>query len=60
MKFENSITIYTTEDAKKKENKPKQNRKSSCPSCEIREIKNNKLFDVEIYNDYINKGEDKE
>jgi hypothetical protein len=38
MKLENSIIIYATEDAKNKIKEPKKNKKSSCPSCELKNI----------------------
>jgi hypothetical protein len=55
MKLENSIVVYATKEAKEKRKEPKQKKRTSCPSCEIREIKKDDLFDVEIKYDYINK-----
>jgi hypothetical protein len=54
MKLEKGITVYATEDAKKKwegKEKPVKKKKVSCPSCEIEELKKK--------NDYINKLEEK-
>jgi hypothetical protein len=55
MKLEKSITIFATEEARKKwEGKelPVKNKKGNCPSCEIDEIKKN------ILNDEINLKEE--
>jgi hypothetical protein len=55
MKLEKTITIFATEEAKKKwEGKEfhKKNKKSNCPQCEIDEIKKN------ILNDEINLREE--
>jgi hypothetical protein len=38
MKFETTVTIYATEEAKKKNKKPKQKPKTGCPSCEIKSL----------------------
>jgi hypothetical protein len=57
MKLNDGIVFFATEDARKKwEGKelPRQNKKSSCPSCEIEKIiKENKK-------DYIDKENNKE
>jgi vacuolar-type H+-ATPase subunit H len=48
MKFETTIIIHATEDAKKKKKEPRQKRKPSCQSCEIEYMKKQ--------NDYINEN----
>jgi hypothetical protein len=42
MKFETTITIYTTDEARKKwegKERPKKTKKSSCPACELENMK---------------------
>jgi hypothetical protein len=55
MKLENNITIYTTEDAKRKEKKPKQKQKTKCPSCEIKHLKE---FNDNIITEDMLKGDE--
>jgi hypothetical protein len=41
MKLEKTITIYATDEARKKwegKEQPKKNKKAGCPSCEIKNI----------------------
>jgi hypothetical protein len=44
MKLEKTIIIYATDEAKKKwegKEKPVKTRKSSCPACDLEELKKN-------------------
>jgi hypothetical protein len=60
MKLGKGIVFHATEDAKKKYKEKKNTRKSSCPSCEIENIKrfimkNDGEIDIIDDNDYINR-----
>jgi hypothetical protein len=66
MKFETSIIIYATDEARKKnegKEKPVKNKKSSCPSCDLENMRKavykedlkKAVCNEQINNDYNNK-----
>jgi hypothetical protein len=48
MKLGKAIVFHATEEAKKKYKEKKNTRKNSCPSCQIKELKNFEIHDGDI------------